>query len=142
VVLAPSERPRVDPGLRVHTFNHAVPGLWYLMGVTQGAGLSLRWFRDQFGDAERAEAARTGRDVYDVMADEAGSSPPGSKGLIWLPYMQGERTPHLDPDARAVLFGLSTAHVRGDVLRAVMEGVACSLRDCLTIVAEQGVALE
>ena len=142
VVLAPSERPRVDPGLRVHTFNHSVPGLWYLMGVTQGAGLSLRWFRDQFGAAEHEEATRTGRDAYDVMADEAGGSPPGSNGLIWLPYMQGERTPHLDPDARAVLFGLSTAHVRGDVLRAVMEGVACSLRDCLTIVAEQGVTLE
>lgn len=142
VVLAPTTRPRVDPGLRVHTFNHATRGLWYLMGVTQGAGLSLRWFRDQFGDLERGEAGREGRDAYDVMAAEADASPPGSNGLVWLPYMQGERTPHLDPNARAVLFGISTAHVRGDVFRAVMEGVACSLRDCLSIVAEQGVALE
>ena len=142
VVLAPSEAPRVDPGLRVHTFNHAVPGLWYLMGVTQGAGLSMRWFRDQFAEGERREAARSGRDAYDLMAHQAASSPPGSNGVIWLPYMQGERTPHLDPDARAVLYGLSTAHTRSDVLRAIMEGVAFSLRDCLAIVGEQGVTLE
>lgn len=142
VVLAPSREPRVDSGLRVHTFNHSVPDLWYLMGVTQGAGLSLRWFRDEFGDTERTRAMLEGRDAYDLMADEAAVSPPGSKGVIWLPYMQGERTPHFDPAARAVLFGLSTAHTKADVFRAVLEGVACSLRDCLSIVREQGVTIE
>ena len=142
VVLAPCREPRVDPGSRVHTFNHSVPDLWYLMGVTQGAGLSLRWFRDQFGDAEQRQARLEGRDAYDLMGDEAGASPPGSKGVIWLPYMQGERTPHLDPAARAVLFGLSTAHTRADVFRAVLEGVAYSLRDCFSIVREQGVTIE
>ena len=76
------------------------------------------------------------------MADEAAASPPGSNGITWLPYMQGERTPHLDPQARAVLFGVSSASTRADVFRAVLEGVAYSLRDCLSIVREQGVMIE
>jgi xylulokinase len=141
VVLAPSTRPRVDPGLRVHTFSHAVPGLWYLMGVTQAAGLSLRWFRDELAGADVERAARSGQDPYDVMVEAAASVPPGSRGLVWLPYLQGERTPHLDADARAVLFGLSAAHRRADVTRAVLEGVAFSLRDALAIVRDQGIGI-
>jgi D-xylulose kinase len=138
IVLAPSAVPTLDPQSRIHTFNHSVPERWYLMGVTQGAGLSLRWFRDEFAASEAQLASAQGRDTYDVMTAEAAESPLGSKGLFWLPYLQGERTPHLDPAARGVLFGLTSAHRRGDVFRAVMEGVAFSLRDCLDIIAATG----
>jgi xylulokinase len=141
VVLAPSVAHRMDPGLRAHTFNHSVPGLWYLMGVTQAAGLSLRWFRDQMSGGDVARATAEGRDPYDVMLEAAAGAPAGSRGVVWLPYLQGERTPHLDPDARAVLFGLTGAHTRADVIRAVLEGVAFSLRDCLSIVRDQGIAI-
>jgi len=138
IVLAPSAMPTLDPQLRVHTFNHSAPDRWYLMGVTQGAGLSLRWFRDEFAASEAQLASAQGRDTYDVMTAEAAESALGSEGLFWLPYLQGERTPHLDPAARGVLFGVTSAHKRGDVFRAVMEGVAFSLRDCLDIIAATG----
>ena len=133
VVFVASDRPRIDPAGRVHTFCHASPGTWHVMGVTQGAGISLRWIRDTLG-ARDAD----GGDPYDALTREASSSPAGSRGLVWLPYLQGERTPHLDPNARGVLFGLTTAHGRGDVVRAVLEGVAFSLRDGLEIIQELG----
>ena len=132
VVFVASDRPRIDPAGRVHTFCHALPETWHVMGVTQGAGISLRWVRDTLG------AREAGGDSYDSLTREAAASPAGSRGLIWLPYLQGERTPHLDPNARAVLFGLTTAHGRGDVVRAVLEGVAFSLRDGLEIIQELG----
>ena len=133
VVFVASDRPRIDPAGRVHTFCHASPGTWHVMGVTQGAGISLRWIRDTLG-ARDAD----GGDPYDALTREAFSSPAGSRGLVWLPYLQGERTPHLDPNARGVLFGLTTAHGRGDVVRAVLEGVGFSLRDGLEIIQELG----
>ena len=86
------------------------------MGVTQSAGLSLRWFRDQFG-----ANSPDGRDRYEVLAEEAASAPPGSDGVIWAPYLMGERTPHLDPEARAALVGLAANHRRAHVVRAIME---------------------
>src|ERR1700723_287783 len=92
VVFAATDRPSLDPRGRIHTFCHAVPGRWHVMGVTQSAGLSLRWFRDRFG-----VQSPNGRDPYDVLAEEAGSAPEGSAGAFWLPYLMGERTPHLDP---------------------------------------------
>ena len=107
------------------------------MGVTQGAGISLRWMRDLLGAQSLSEAG----DPYDALTREASASPAGSRGLVWLPYLQGERTPHLDPNARGVLFGLTTAHQRGDVIRAVLEGVAFSLRDSLEIIQELGLPL-
>ena len=134
VVFVASDRPRIDPAGRVHTFCHALAGMWHVMGVTQGAGISLRWMRDLLGPRPSLEAS----DPYDALTREASSSPAGSRGLVWLPYLQGERTPHLDPNARGVLFGLSTAHQRGDVVRAVLEGVAFSLRDGLEIIQELG----
>lgn len=132
VVFVASDRPRIDPAGRVHTFCHALPESWHVMGVTQGAGISLRWVRDTLG------AREAGSDSYDSLTSEAAVSPAGSRGLVWLPYLQGERTPHLDPNARGVLFGLTTAHGRGDVVRAVLEGVAFSLRDGLEIIQELG----
>ena len=145
VVLAYANSPQVDtsgPVPRVHTFNHAVPNAWYLMGVTQGAGLSMRWVRDNIGLPERALERWTGVDAYETLAKEAESVPPGSEGLIFLPYLQGERTPHLDPYARGGWLGLSARHDRRHLVRSVMEGVAFSLRDCFTIIREQGLPIE
>jgi xylulokinase len=105
------------------------------MGVTQAAGLSLHWFRDRLGVSAAAQA-EAGRDPYDLLTDEASSAPAGSEGAFWLPYLMGERTPHLDPNARAALVGLTASHTRGHVVRAVMEGVAFSLKDTFTIFDE------
>jgi xylulokinase len=107
------------------------------MGVTQAAGLSLRWFRDRFDAGE--SSGTTGRDPYDRLTDEAATVPPGSDGLLWAPYLMGERTPHLDPNARAALIGLTASHTRGHVVRAILEGVAFSLRDSFTLFAEMNV---
>ena len=137
VVFAATDRPALDPRGRVHTFCHAVRGGWHVMGVTQGAGLSLRWFREQFGAGDD-----DGRDPYERLAEEAASAPPGSDGVLWAPYLMGERTPHLDPHARAALVGLNAGHTRAHVLRAILEGVAFSLRDTLTIFGEMGVPVE
>ena len=145
VVLAYAETPQVDmsgPVPRVHTFNHAVPNAWYLMGVTQGAGLSLRWVRDNIGLPERALEPWTGLDAYELLAKEAESVPPGCNGLLFLPYLQGERTPHLDAFARGGWIGLTASHDRRYLVRAVLEGVAFSLKDCFRIIGEQGLSLE
>jgi xylulokinase len=144
VVLAHAATPQVDtsgPVPRVHTFNHAVPHAWYLMGVTQGAGLSLHWVRDNIGLPERALERWTGLDAYEILAKEAEGVPPGSEGLIFLPYLQGERTPHLDAYARGGWIGLTASHDRRYLIRAVLEGVAFSLKDCFAIISEQGLQL-
>lgn len=129
VVLAATDRPALDSKGRVHTFCHAVPGRWIAMGVTQAAGLSLRWFRDQFGSGQS----------YETLTAEAASAPPGCDGLLWAPYLMGERTPYLDPAARGMLVGLTASHTRGHVIRAILEGVAFSLRDTFTIFQEMEV---
>jgi xylulokinase len=135
VVFAATDRPALDPQGRLHTFCHAIPQRWHVMGVTQAAGLSLRWFRDRFGLPSGVQG-NAGRDPYDVLAGEASSAPAGAEGAFWLPYLMGERTPHLDPNARAALVGLTASHTRGHVIRAVMEGVAYSLKDTFTIFEE------
>jgi xylulokinase len=143
VVFAHADAPALDPGGRVHTFCHAVPGAWHVMGVTQGAGLSLRWFRDEVaGPLEREAAAQAGRDVYDVLSAQAAEAPAGSDGLFFLPYLMGERTPHLDAQARGVWFGLTAAHRRAHLVRSVLEGVAYSLRDCLDLLVAMDVPVE
>jgi xylulokinase len=134
VVFAATDRPALDPKGRLHTFCHAIPGRWHVMGVTQAAGLSLRWFRDQFG-----AGPDDGRDAYERLTDEAARIPPGSDGLLWTPYLMGERTPHLDPNARAAFLGLTASHTRGHLVRAILEGVAFSLRDTFTIFEEMKV---
>jgi xylulokinase len=137
VVFAATASPSLDKAGRVHTFCHAVPGRWHVMGVTQAAGLSLRWFRDQFADGIKTSDPR--RDPYDVLCEEAENTPPGADGVLWAPYLMGERTPHLDPSARAALVGLAANHTRAHVVRAILEGVAFSLRDTFTIFSEMGV---
>ena len=136
VVFAATNTPALDPKGRVHTFCHAIPGRWHVMGVTQGAGLSLRWFRDQFG--AKANGIVSG-DPYDSLTAEAATVPPGAHGLLWTPYLMGERTPHLDPDARAALVGLTASHTRAHVVRAILEGVAFSLKDSFEILKELNV---
>jgi xylulokinase len=103
------------------------------MGVTQAAGLSLKWFAERFG-----AGPDDGRSVYDRLCEEAASAPPGADGILWAPYLLGERTPHLDPDARAALVGVTAGHGRAHVIRSILEGVAFSLRDTLTIFEEMG----
>jgi xylulokinase len=139
VVLAATDAPALDPGGRLHTFCHAVPGRWMVMGVTQAAGLSLRWFRDQFLAATSGSSG-SGSDAsshsYDRLTAEAAQAPPGSDGLLWAPYLMGERTPYLDPTARGMLVGLTASHTRAHIIRAILEGVAFSLRDTFTIFRE------
>jgi xylulokinase len=137
VVFAATDRPALERGGRVHTFCHAVPGRWHVMGVTLSAGQSLRWFRDRFG-AGRDD----GRDPYDRLTDEAAMVPAGCDGVLWAPYLMGERTPHLDPHARAALVGLSASHTRGHVVRALLEGVAFSLQDTFTLFQEMQVPVD
>ncbi|HET6386652.1 MAG TPA: FGGY-family carbohydrate kinase, partial [Armatimonadota bacterium] len=142
VVFAFSDEPLLDPGLRVHTFCHAVPRKWHVMGVMLSAGGSLRWLRDTIAQPERVVATAMGKDPYDLMSQEAGQAPAGSEGLIFLPYLTGERTPYADPDARGVFFGLGLRHERSHLIRAVMEGVAYGLRDSFEIFREMGVPTE
>ncbi len=130
VVLAASDAPKVDQLGRTHTLCHAVPRLWHNTGVTQAAGLSLKWLRDNVLGTS-----------YDEMTAEAATVPAGSDGLIWLPYLMGERSPHMDPNARAAFVGLTASHTRAHMIRAVMEGVAFSLRDSLEIFRENGIEI-
>ena len=137
VVFAATDRPSLDPKGRLHTFCHAIPGRWHVMGVTQAAGLSLRWLRDRIG-----AGPDDGRDPYERMSAEAATAPAGSEGAFWAPYLMGERTPHLDPFARAAFVGLSASHTRAHLIRAVLEGVAYSLKDTFSIFDEIHVPVE
>jgi xylulokinase len=136
-VLAPTRQPLVDPELRAHTFCHVVPGTWYLMGVVLSAGGAFAWYRDQFA-RELAGVARV-----DAQLDaEAATVPRGADGVTFLPYLQGERTPHRDASARGAFLGLSLAHTRAHLTRAVLEGVCFALRDSLGILRELGLSPE
>jgi xylulokinase len=144
VVFATSDAPITDPMGRLHTFCHAMPGRWHVMGVTQAAGLSLRWFRDTFGASFRTSPAaseKDDRDPYELLSEEASQARPGADGVLWAPYLMGERTPHLDPNARAALVGLAASHGRPQIIRAILEGVAFSLNDTLTIFRELAIPI-
>jgi xylulokinase len=139
VVFAYLDKISIDPKGRVQTFCHAVPDTWHVMGVTQAAGFSLKWFRDNFCKEEMSVADLMDTDPYVLIDQEADKVKAGSNGLIYLPYLIGERTPHLDSDAKGVFFGLSTVHKKRDMIRSVMEGVVYSLKDCLSIISDMGV---
>ena len=141
VVFAYSDTPATDPKLRVHTFCHAVPGKWHTMGVSLSAGGSLRWLADTFFQPEGVVSRTIGGDRYVLMADGAAQVPAGSEGLIFLPYLTGERTPYPDADARGVFFGMTLRHKREHFTRAVMEGVAFALNDSLQIFGELGIPI-
>jgi xylulokinase len=134
-VLAPTAEPRVDPGMRAHTFCHVAPGIWYIMGVILSAGGAFAWYRDQLA----RELAGSG-DANQRLNDEAAGVPPGANGLTFLPYLQGERTPHRDASARGAFLGLSLAHTRAHMTRAVLEGVCFALRDSVSILQDLGLA--
>jgi xylulokinase len=138
VVFAATNEYRFDPTGELHSYCHAVPDTWHLMGVTLSAGGSLRWFRDALCQPEMAEAQRTGRDVYDIITELAATTPAGADGLLFLPYLTGERTPHADPNARGVFCGLSLRHTKAHMARAVLEGVTFSLRECLDLLCDLG----
>ena len=134
-VLAPTNAPRVDPLLRAHTFCHVAPNVWYLMGVVLSAGGAFAWYRDQLA----RDLTATG-EANDRLNAEAASVAPGADGVTFLPYLQGERTPHRDAAARGAFLGLSLAHSRAHMTRAVVEGVCFALRDSVSILHELGIA--
>jgi xylulokinase len=126
VVFAPTARPAIEPQARLHAFCHAVPGMWHLMGVTLSAAGSLQWYRDALAPSVS----------FDELLEEAGTVRAGSEGLVFLPYLSGERTPYPDPLARGAFVGLTLRHSRAHLTRAVLEGVAFSLADCFTLLRE------
>src|SRR6266852_3657510 len=133
VVFAHMENVAYDAAGRVHTFCHAVRDRWHVMGVTQGAGLSLQWFRNQM--------CAPGV-TYDDLTGDAAQAPAGSQGLFWLPYLMGERTPHLDATARGGWIGITARHTRAELIRSLIEGVSYSQKDCLDIIEQLGVAVK
>lgn len=132
VLFAVTDEPRIDPQGRIHTLCHAIPNRWHNTGVTLAAGLSLKWFRENLAANE----------TYNDLTREAAKIKPGADGLIWLPYLMGERAPHLDPHARAAFVGLTASHTKAHLTRAVLEGVAFSLRDSLEIFKEAGAEIQ
>ncbi|MDJ0754945.1 MAG: xylulokinase [Ardenticatenaceae bacterium] len=130
VVFASNDRPLIQPEGRLHAFCHAVPNKWHLMGVMLSAAGSLRWFRDALAPGVS----------FDDLVAEAEAIPPGSDGLLFLPYLTGERTPHPDPLARGAFVGLTVRHTRAHMTRAVLEGVAFGLRDSFELMKEAGLA--
>lgn len=141
VVYAHSNSIKIDPEGRVHTFCCAVPGAWLVMGVTQAAGLSLKWFRDNCCPDYIQLAEQKKKDSYEYINRDVEEVPIGSDRLLYLPYLMGERTPHLDSECRGVFFGLSAYHSRKNMVRAVMEGISFSLNDCYQILMEMGVPI-
>jgi xylulokinase len=133
VMFVHSDEVQIDPAGRLHTFCHAVPGKWHMMGVSLTAGGALQWFVDSLCADLKAS------DPYELLNREAAAVPPGSEGLLFLPYLAGERTPHADPHARGCFVGLTLKHTRGHMARAIMEGVTFAMRDSLAIIAELGV---
>lgn len=142
VIYALSDAPRIDGAGRVHSLCASVPGKWTVMSCTQGAGLSLKWLRDNVCQAEVQRAQAQGQSTYGLMDRMAGEIPLGADKLLFLPYLMGERSPHPDPDCRGVFFGLSAIHTTAHLIRAVMEGVAYSQRECLDVFREMGVPIE
>ena len=139
VVFAHLDVPVMDEKLRTMTYCHAVPGKWHVMGVMLSAGGSVRWLRDVLCSDEKAVAAQMEVDPYMLIDGEAWTVPPGAHGLLFLPYLTGERTPYPNPDAKGVFFGLSLMHEKRHMIRAVLEGVAFGMRDSFEIIKAMGV---
>ncbi len=139
VVFSYSETPAYDSQGRLHSFCHAVPGKWHLMGVTLSAAGSLKWYGDNFGPSASIRQEYPDKKSYKLLDLQAERIKPGSDGLIFLPYLTGERTPHADPFARGVFFGISYVHGQDHFIRSILEGVAFSQLDCLSIMRQAGV---
>ena len=141
VVFAHADRYAAEAQGRLHVFCHAVPGAWHAMGVMLSAGGAFRWFRDALGQPEKAVAAATGEDPYEILAREAATAPAGAEGLLFLPYLTGERTPYPDPNLRGAFVGLTLRHGKAHMVRSVLEGVSFGLRDSLELIKELGVPI-
>jgi xylulokinase len=142
VVFAATDDMKLDAQARLHSFCHAVPGRWHVMGVMLSAGGSLRWLRDTIAGPEREVGWLTGIDPYEYLTSEAALVAPGSEGLLFLPYLTGERTPYADPNARGAFVGLTLRHGKGALVRAVLEGVAYGLRDSLELLRAMNVPVQ
>ncbi len=142
VVFAASEEYRSDPQGRLHSFCHAVPGMWHLMGVMLAAGGSFQWLRNSLCESEKRMAEESKRSAYEIMTEKAAEVSAGSEGMIFLPYLSGERTPYANPDARGVFFGISLRHNKAHFIRSVMEGVAYGLKDSLELMNAAGLKVE
>lgn len=136
VVFVASENPKIDPDGALHAFCHAVPGRYHLMGVILSAGASLRWYRDNLA---RLTVDRH-VDAYDAIFERASEVPPGADGLFYLPYLAGERTPHMDPSARGAFAGLTLAHDDRHLARAVIEGISFAIKDSIVLMDRLGVS--
>jgi len=139
VVFAFSDGVQTDAEGRVHTFCHAVPGKWHVMGVMLSAGGSFQWYRNNLGDLEREQAKKCGCDPYEILCEEAEEAEPGSEGLLFLPYLTGERTPHANPNAKGGWIGLTARHARAEVIRSILEGITYGMKDSLEIIKGMGI---
>jgi xylulokinase len=141
VVFVHDDAYQVDEAYRLHSFCHGVPGKWHRMGVMLAAGGSLQWWRNHFAHEELERARQEGKDVYELLTSLAETAPLGSEGLLFLPYLTGERTPHPDPKARGAFIGLNLRHSKAHLTRAVLEGITFGLRDSLELMKESGIAI-
>ena len=130
---------RPNPNPRTITYSHVVPGLWYTAAATNTAAYAMRWFRDNFCEEEIRKSGETGKNVYQLMGDLIQSIPAGSEGLIFHPYLLGERAPYWDPYLRASFIGASMSHTKGHFIKSVMEGVAFSLKDCFRLIENMNI---
>jgi xylulokinase len=142
VVFVHDDTYQLDPEFRLHSFCHGVPGKWHRMGVMLAAGGSFQWWKNQFSFEEQQLAEAEGRDVYEYLTDLAETAPLGSEGLLFLPYLTGERTPHPDPKARGGFIGLNLRHTKAHLTRAVMEGITFGLRDSMELIKASGIEIK
>ena len=141
VVFAHSDAFRVEPNGRLHAFCHAVPHKWHLMGVMLSAAGSFEWYRNTLGAWEEMEAKSAGMNVLKWLDQQAEKAPAGSEGLLFLPYLTGERTPHPDPQARGVFFGMTLRHQKPHLTRAVLEGITYGMNDSLQLMRNLGLEI-
>jgi xylulokinase len=138
VVLAHTDRYVVESAMRLHSFCHAVPGRYYLMGVMLAAGGALRWYRDVLCDGEKLAAELRKVDPYEILTEAAGTARVGARGVVFLPYLMGERTPHNDAKARSAFVGMTARTTKPDLSRAVLEGITFGLADSLDLMRAAG----
>jgi xylulokinase len=142
VVFVHDETYVVDQECRLHSFCHGVPGKWHRMGVMLAAGGSFQWWKNQFAYEEKEQAQLADRDVYELLTELAEKAPLGSEGLLFMPYLTGERTPHPDPKARGGFIGLNVRHTKAHLTRAVLEGITFGLRDSLELIKQSGIVIQ
>lgn len=142
IAIAHLDKPFRDPQEMSMITNHAIPGKWQMEGLQAGAAGVFRWFRDELGGMEKVQAAAQGSDVYSLLDEEIAATPPGAKGLVFLPYMASANAPRWDPQARGTLIGLTFAHDRACVARAFLEGITLEMKDIVTSMLQSGIKID